>query len=165
MDALVRIFLKLFVMKQKNEHFEELPGFPKMETGFDVPEGYFDSFGERLRLRMEAENLSSRWKKIIFYLKPALGIAAGLAIMLTVYIYPPGNQRTSTLASVNNVAIGSDDQSELLTSTYASLITDGQFISALSEMDEYDASKMPKEDLADYLASNCSDFEILNANK
>ena len=153
-------------MKQKNEHFENLPGFPKMETGYRVPEEYFDTFGERLRLRMEAENLSSRRRKIIFYLKPALGLAAGLAIILTVYIYPPGNQRTSTLASVNNVAVvTADDQSESLTSTYASLITDGQLISALSEMDEYDASKMPKEDLADYLASSCSEFEILNANK
>jgi hypothetical protein len=153
-------------MKQKNEDFENLPGFPKMETGFEVPQGYFDSFGERLRLRMEDENLSSHRKRIIYYLKPALGLAAGLAIMLTVYIYPPGNQRTSALASVNNVAVGTaDDHSELLTSTYASLITDGQLISALTEMDEYDASKMPKEDLADYLASSCSDFEIINANK
>jgi hypothetical protein len=153
-------------MKQKKEHIENTPGFPKMETGFGIPEGYFDTFGDRLKLRMEAEHLSSRRRKIIFYLKPALGVAAGLAIMLTVYLYPPGNQRTSSLASVNNgVVVVAEEQTDLLTSTYASLITDGQFISVLSEMDEYDASKMPKEALADYLASNCSDFEILNAGK
>jgi hypothetical protein len=29
-------------------------------------------------------------------------------------------------------------------------------------MDDYDASKISKEGLADYLAFNCSDFEILN---
>jgi hypothetical protein len=154
-------------MKQSSENKKDKLGFPQLESGFSVPEGYFDSFGERLRLRMKAEQLSSsRRRTIIYYLKPALGVAAVLAVMLTVYLYPPGNQRTSSLAGVTNAAIApSEVQSELLASTYASLITDGQFISALSEMDEYDTSKMPKEDLADYLASNCSDFEILNSSK
>ena len=151
-------------MKQKNDPIKENAGFPKMESGFSVPEGYFDSFGERLKLKMDAERLTSRRRTMIYYLKPALGLAAGLAIMLMVYLYPPGNQRTSSLTSANNIAIAPvDDQSDLLASTYATLITDGQLIAALTEMDEYDASMMPKEDLADYLASNCSDFEILNA--
>ena len=153
-------------MKQENKNIEMKPGFPEMESGFNVPEGYFDSFGDRLKLRMEAEHLSFHRRRVIYYLKPALGLAAGVALILSVYLYPPGNQRTSSLATINNEAVAaSEDKSDLLSSAYASSITDGQFISALSEMDDYDASKMPKEELADYLATNCSEFEILNASK
>lgn len=154
-------------MKQKIDNIENRQGFPEMETGFTVPEGYFESFGERLKLRMDAELQSSRRRRnLIFYLKPALGLAAGLAIILTVFHYPPGIQRTATIVKMQNVSVVPiEDQKDPLPGTYALLLTDGQFYAALNEMDEYDASKLPKDELAEYLASNCSDFEILNANK
>jgi len=153
-------------MKEKKEHIELNPGFPKMETGYTVPEGYFESFGERLKMKMETKESVSRSAGILFYLKPALGIAAGLAIILTVYLHPYDNQQPVILSKLqSNQVVTSDDQTDALSNTYASIVSDGQFISALTEMDEYDASKMSKEALADYLASNCSDFEILNANK
>jgi hypothetical protein len=154
-------------MKQKIDNIENRQGFPEMETGFTVPEGYFESFGERLNLRMEAELQSSRRRRnLIFYLKPALGLAAGLAIILTVFRYPPGNQRTATIEKMQTVSVASvEDQKDPLPGTYALLLTDGQFFAALNEMDEYDAAKLPKDELAEYLASNCSDFEIINANK
>jgi hypothetical protein len=153
-------------MKKFNEHIDEKPGFPKMETGFKVPEGYFESFGERLKSRMEAERQVSRPMGVLRYLKPALGIAAGLAILLSVYVHFPINVRTGGLASVNiSDTLQQADRSDQMLHTYASIISEGQFFSALSEMDDYDASKMPKDALEDYLASNCSEFEILNANK
>ena len=153
-------------MKEKREDIEYKPGFPRMDTGYSIPEGYFESFGDRLKLRMESEKQISRSKRVLLYLKPALGFAASLAIILTVYLHPFSKQPVATNANVQNEAtISEDDQIDQISSTYASLVTDGQFFSALSEMDEYDASKMPKDALADYLATNCSDFEILNANK
>jgi hypothetical protein len=153
-------------MKEKKEHIELNQGISKMETGYTVPEGYFDSFGDRLKLRMEVKESVSRPAGILFYLKPALGLAAGLAIIVTVYLHPYGNQQAVILSKLqNSQVVSSDDQTDALSNTYASIVSDGQFISALTEMDEYDASKMSKEALADYLASNCSDFEILNANK
>lgn len=153
-------------MRKFNEHIEEEPSFPRMETGFKVPEGYFESFGERLKSRMEAEQPISRPMGVLHYLKPALGIAAGLAILLTVYFHSPINIRTERLATVKiSDTLQQADHSDQMSSTYASLISEGQFFSALTEMDDYDASKMPKDALVDYLASNCSEFEILNANK
>jgi hypothetical protein len=154
-------------MKQKIDNIEKRQGFPKLETGFSVPDRYFESFGERLKQRMDAELQSTRRRRnLIFYLKPALGLAAGLAIILTVFRYPPGNQRTATIEKMQNLSvIPVEDQKDPLPGTYASLLTDGQFFAALNEMDDYDASKLPKDELAEYLASNCSDFEILNANK
>ncbi len=156
-------------MKEKKLHIESDPDLPRLETGYSVPEGYFESFGERLNLRMQAERLkpaqqqSFRTKGVLFYLKPALGLAAGLAILLTVFLYPYIGQKSTLQANMQDSAsMKSDDPADLLSSTYASLISDGQFLLALTEMDDYDASKMSKEGLADYLAFNCSDFEILN---
>ncbi|HEY5511691.1 MAG TPA: hypothetical protein VIK10_11755 [Prolixibacteraceae bacterium] len=153
-------------MKKFDFNSENMPDLPKMETGFKVPDGYFESFGERLQLRLATEKRSSRSKGIIFYLKPALGIAAGLAIIVTVYLHYPANLNAVSKTTISmNDSLQQADQSEQIFSAVTSLSSDGQLIAAMSEMDEYNASKMPKEDLADYLASNCSDFEILNANK
>jgi hypothetical protein len=155
----------LLSMKKFDLNSENMPDLPKMETGFKVPDGYFESFGERLQLRLATEKKSSRSKGIIFYLKPALGIAAGLAIIVTVYLHYPTNISIGSTASIElSDTLQLADQSEQIFSAVTSLVSDGQLLSAMTEMDEYDASKMPKEELADYLASNCSDFEILNAN-
>jgi hypothetical protein len=103
---------------------------------------------------------------IMFYLKPALSLAAGLALLLSVYLHYPVRTRTEGVATVSNSdTLQQGDQLDQFATTYSSLVSDVQLISALSEMDEFDASKMSKDALADYLASNCSDFEILNDNK
>ncbi|MCX6221906.1 MAG: hypothetical protein NTZ69_13075 [Bacteroidia bacterium] len=153
-------------MKDKSEHIEIEPRFPKMESGYSVPEGYFETFGERLKYRMEGENQTKRSKSMLVYLRPALGIAAGLAIFLTLYLHPFGSQKQSLLAGIERTSdLSAGDQTDTMLSTYTSPVSDVQFFSALSEMDEYDASKISKDGLAEYLVSNCSDFEILNANK
>jgi hypothetical protein len=115
---------------------------------------------------MEAEAATTPSKGIIVYLKPLLGLAASLAIILSVTMHPFKSATVSPIAKIQHVTVTTtEDPSDLVTSTYASLVSDGQFLSALNGMDDYDASKMPKDALVDYLASNCSDFEILNANK
>jgi len=156
-------------MKEKKLHIENDPDSPRYETGYSVPDGYFESFSERLNLRMQAEGLKSaqqqnfRTRGVLFYLKPALGLAAGLAILLSVFLYPYMGHKSTLQADMQDSAgMKSDDPADLLPSTYASLISDAQFLLALTEMDDYDASKISKEGLADYLAFNCSDFEILN---
>ena len=153
-------------MNYKEEHKENEAGFPVMETGFRVPEGYFESFGDRLKQRMEAERILPRRRSIQYYIKPALGLAAGLAVILTVFLYSGPDQQELIMAAVQSGGpVPGDEQTDQLTSTLANQISEVQFFSAITEMDEYDASKMPKEDLADYLASNCNDLEILYASK
>ena len=159
-------------MKERKLHIGNDPDLTKIETGYSVPEGYFESFGERLIHRMEAEEAKQnprqifRTKGVLFYLKPALGIAAGLAIMFTVYLHPYSSQKKYLQANMQESAnLIFDDQTDPLSNTYASLISDSQFFLALTEMEDYDASKISKAELVDYLASNCSDLEILNANK
>jgi hypothetical protein len=154
-------------MKKKSEEIEGIPGFPKIESGYRVPDGYFESFGERLKLRMDADRpVSSGRNGIVFYLKPLLGLAAGLAIILTVYLYSADQQPEVSFVNLQqDSALIVGDRSETYSATLTSQISEVSFFSAIAEMDEFDASKMPKEELADYLASNCSDLEILYANK
>lgn len=159
-------------MKDKKLHIRNDPGFTKIETGYFAPEGYFESFGERLYRRMEAEEAKQNNKQIfrkrgvLLYLKPALGIAAGLAILVTLYLHPNSNQNRNLQVIIQDSAsLIFDDQTDPLSNTFATLVSDGQFFLALTEMDDYDASKLSRDELVDYLASNCSDLEILNANK
>lgn len=153
-------------MKAKKINIEMEPGFPRMDTGYGIPEGYFESFGERLNKRMQEEHQMPKARGIMFYLKPALSLAAGLALLLSVYLHYPVKVRTEGIATVgHNDTLQQGDQLDQFATTYSSLVSDVQLISAISEMDEYDPSKMSKDALTDYLASNCSDFEILNANK
>lgn len=154
-------------MKKKREDIEVTPGFSKMETGYCVPEGYFETFGDRLKQRMEADRKRSPERRgVMFYMKPLIGLAAGLAIVLTVYLnFPDQSQEVSFVSLQPDGSLPVEDQSETLSATLASQISEVSFFTALTEMDEYDASKMPKEELADYLSSNCSDLEILYASK
>ena len=140
-------------MKKLDLNNENMRESLKIDSGFKVPEGYFETFGERLQLRIETEKGTTRSNGIIFYLKPFLGIAAGLAIIITVYLHYPSYITTESITSVSmNDTLQQADQSDQAFSTITSLVSDGQLFSALTEMDEYDASKMPKEELADYLA-------------
>jgi hypothetical protein len=154
-------------MKKKQENIEKVPGFPKMGTGYSVPEGYFESFGERLKMRMDHEaHPVSGTRGIMFYLRPVMGLAAGLAIVLSIYLYSSEKQQKISYAQLQNESANpSDNRSETLSATLESQISEIGFFSAFTEMDEFDASKMPKEELTDYLASRCSDLEILYANK
>ncbi|MEI7828334.1 MAG: hypothetical protein WCI31_01120 [Prolixibacteraceae bacterium] len=153
-------------MKDKIVHSKDEPLFPKMESGFTVPEGYFESFGERLNRRMEEVPRATRSINMLHFLKPALGLAAGLALLLTLYLHPFISQKQAVVIGVENATdLSVIEETDPMLNTYSSMISDGQFITALSEMDEYDASKISKDGLAEYLVSNCSDFEILNANK
>ena len=153
-------------MNNKEEHRENEAGFPMLESGFRVPDGYFESFGDRLKQRMEAERILPGRRSILYYIKPALGLAAGLAVILTVFLYTGPDQQEMNMAAVQSGGpVSGEEQTDQLSNTLANQISEVQFFSAITEMDEYDASKMPKEDLADYLASNCNDLEILYASK
>ncbi|MCE1197776.1 MAG: hypothetical protein LWW85_02305 [Marinilabiliales bacterium] len=147
--------------KDLNRDFENR--FPKRETGFTVPEGYFATFEDRLKLPPIEGVQGKGALKRMHYMRPFIGIAASLAILMTVYRqFTIRENIASNEATEVKMGRMADDASDSMTSTYATMISDGQFFAALNEMDEFDTSKMPKEALADYLASNCSDSEIVN---
>lgn len=153
--------------KERKIMMESKSDRPKMTAGFSVPDGYFDSFSERLARRMEMEQPVHKKSGLMLYLRPALGVAASLAILLSIYLRFPSRVTTEEISLANTTvdSLRLADQTEQLSSNFVALLSEKQLISAFSEMDEFDASKMPKDALAEYLANDCSDLEILNASK
>ena len=76
--SLSKVLVMLMSMKKLDLYNVSLPESPKIDSGFKVPEGYFESFGERLQLRMETEKGITRSKGIIFYLKPLQFVTVSL---------------------------------------------------------------------------------------
>ena len=72
----------------------------KDNNPFDVPEGYFDSFQQRMKERIERENETQR-PGLIRMMKPWLGLAAGFLFIIALYItFGPDFSNTKT-AEVN----------------------------------------------------------------
>ncbi len=57
----------------------------KDNSPFSVPEGYFDTFHDRLIRRIEQESPAEK-RSIISVLKPWMGMAAGFLLIVAVYI-------------------------------------------------------------------------------
>ena len=66
-------------MKQKEENIENLFSNRGKHQPFRVPEGYFETFGDRLKARIEEEQQPDKERSLLFYLKPALMMAASFA--------------------------------------------------------------------------------------
>ena len=153
-------------MKEQDENIENLLGKLRRQQPFKIPENYFETFANRLQSRIDVEDQSVRKKSLFFYLKPALSIAASIVIvMLLVYVpigkFLPSNegylsQNMSLKDSIDTVGI---IPVELIT-----YFTDGQFLSAVSEMNELDTRKLSADSLADYIAANYNDYEIIANN-
>ncbi|MDR2911622.1 MAG: hypothetical protein LBV47_09745 [Bacteroidales bacterium] len=130
----------------------------KKENPFVVPPQYFDNFSARLQIRIEAEKVAampSRKKQIIYFLKPAFSLVAGLALIFLLVYFPLKNHKNGQLANNTN------QNTELTDENYISLIEgiDEELLYAFINEpvinDEYS-----DEELVSYLSSATSDFEI-----
>jgi hypothetical protein len=161
-------------MKEENENIDHRLEGLKNERAFRVPDGYFDTFTERLSTRIEQESKPS-WRISWFaYLKPALGIAAVLAIAFLL-VYVPVNL---SLPQYNNGSVASNEQIKdssktntdainELSATFESLVhlSQSQFLSTLEEVDSHnDPSQMDPAALEAYLADNSFDYDFIGSN-
>ncbi|MFA9389043.1 MAG: hypothetical protein ACERKD_04520 [Prolixibacteraceae bacterium] len=62
--------------------------FPKNKVPFSVPDGYFQTFSERMIDQIEAQNQPLKKQIIVRYLKPILSLAASFAIIFTLIYIP-----------------------------------------------------------------------------
>lgn len=152
-------------MKELENNIENRLDHLKMGQPFTVPEGYFETFHERLKARIEAEERPEPKRGLLFYLKPALGLAASFAlIFLLVYVplvkFMPGKDYMAQQTTDNVTADTSADISPAVFSYF----TEGQFLSAFEEMEEYNTNTISPDAIVEYLAINCSDYEIVKAN-
>ncbi len=153
-------------MKEQDENIENPLGKLNKEHPFYVPENYFETFADRLKSRIEDEEKSGRKKTLYFYLKPALSIAASIAlIVLLINVpltkFPPSNQGYLSQNQPSKDSVDSDGVIPVELITY---FTEGQFLSAVSEMNELDKRKLSPDSLGDYIAANYNDYEIIANN-
>lgn len=129
----------------------------KKENPFRVPENYFDDFSARLQVKLDAEQNAVPVKKnnIIRYLKPAIGLAAGFALIFSLAYWP--------LKTLTPNRTAENDVQEISVSDmlFASAV-EGIDVNSFYELLEKPAEneQLSDEDLANYVNTNVSEYEI-----
>ena len=132
----------------------------KKENPFKVPEHYFDDFSARLQMKLDAEKMGVPKKqiKIIQFLKPAIGLAAGFALIFTLSYWP---LRILTPDQQANNTIFETDFNEMLYANMAEGIDQSSFYALLDEPNN--STQLSNEDLAIIVNSNSSEYDIYSA--
>jgi len=160
-------------MKEENDNIEQWLDHLKNAKTFRVPENYFEDFAGRLRTRIEEESKPAPRISWFMYLKPALGIAAVLAIAFILVEIPINlSVRNQKLLSENNntlttnqpsIETAATSLSNELTASFESLaqLSQSQFLSTLEAVDQEGKSQIDSKTLEEYLADNSCDYEIV----
>ena len=154
-------------MKEENENIENLFGSHKKGQPFRVPEGYFETFADRLKERIEEEEQPNKKRTLFVYLKPVLMMAASIAVIMLLVFAPIKKYLPSTdKGYIAQQKLNSDsvDSSVIVPATLISYFSEGQFLSAVSDMNELDADTISTDNLGDFIAANYNDFEIIANN-
>jgi len=153
-------------MKKTDENRENLFGDLRKTQPFRVPENYFETFADRLKVRIAEEEYQRKNKPLLFYLKPAFTIAASLAITMLL-LYVPYRKFTSPdpemIAQQRLVNDAADSLNAIPVSIF-SYFSDDQFISAVRAMNDLDSQSLSAENLADFIAADYSEYEIIANN-
>lgn len=129
----------------------------RKENPFKVPDNYFDDFSARLQVKMEAEKagISKNRNKIVQFIKPALGLAAGFALIVMLAYWPLKTFTPNQLANNVDTEI---DISEMLYANMVEGIDVNSFYALLEESNGYE--QFSDEDLATYVNTNSSEYDI-----
>jgi hypothetical protein len=136
----------------------------KREHPFDVPEGYFEAFSERVSDLVKEEEASGSLFRVR-YLKPVVGIVATVAAILLL-VFLPFNEFLSGYITDDDLALIKTENVDILESflsdEYLENLGESSFIFTIDELMLSEEDKeIDIDELEDYIASNYSDFEIL----
>jgi len=129
----------------------------KKENPFRVPENYFEDFSARLHERLEAEKagVHRNQNRIIQFLKPAIGLAAGFALIFTLSYWPlrifTPNEQAKNLNTGNS-------ESEMLYASWVEGIDENSFYAMLDNPNG--SVNFTDDDLADFVNTNSSEYDI-----
>ncbi len=154
-------------MKKTDENTENKFENHKKDQPFRVPDNYFETFEDRLMVRIREEEQSNKKRSLFFYLKPALMMAASFAfVMLLIYVpakkfFPSTGKAYVIKQKVN---IDSVDSVKVLPTTIFDYFSEAQFLSAVSDMEELKSDTLSNDSLADFIAANYSDYDVFANN-
>ena len=128
-------------MKKTDGNIENQLGNIKKGQPFRVPENYFETFADRLMIRIAEEGgeLHRKKRSLVIYLRPILMVAASILLVMLLFSVP-----TSRF--------------------FSSDFSEGQFLLAVSDMKDLDNKTLTSESLADYIATNYSEYDIIANN-
>jgi hypothetical protein len=131
------------------------------EQPFGVPKNYFDDFPARLHAKIEAEKHAPLQKQnsVIRYLKPALGLAAGFAMIFLIVYWPIKSFLPAYLAKKESYIEQTTNNEDIYLS-YIEKLDESSFFSLLNGNGESILTGFNDEDLLSYISSNVSDYEI-----
>ncbi|WP_313807904.1 hypothetical protein [Flavobacterium sp.] len=116
-------------MKQFDLHND-----PKIESGFKIPENYFESFEERLMQQLPEKDVRvvSLWKRKTTWIS---AIAAVVTVSLGVWLYT--NSQTTELQTTTETYLAY--QSDITTEDIAAQLTDADITAFENELGLYGA--------------------------
>lgn len=129
----------------------------KKENPFRVPENYFEDFSARLQVRLEAEKagVPKNQNRVIQFLKPAIGLAAGFALIFTLSYWPlrifTPSEQAKNITTVNS-------ESEMLYASWVEGIDENSFYAMLENPNG--SVDFTDDDLADFVNTNSSEYDI-----
>lgn len=153
---------KIVNNEYKNNKMKELENIApelskiKKENPFRVPENYFDDFQARLQAKLdEQQEKRGRGSVVIRYLKPAIGLAAGFALVFSLAYWPLKTLTPDVVADNNMNEI---NVNEMLFVSAVEGIDENSFYELLENknVDE----QLSDEDVASYLNDNVTEYEI-----
>lgn len=129
----------------------------KKENPFKVPEHYFDDFSARLQMKLEAEKMivPAKQNRFIYYLKPALGLAASFALIFMLVYWPLKTFTPNQTANNNTDTEMSEDEGYL---SIVEKMDENSFFALLYE--PANAVEFSDEDLVAYINTNITDYDI-----
>lgn len=110
----------------------------KIETGFKVPEAYFETFEERLFERIAQTEVAtpikvvSLWQRKTFWVS---GIAAAVVLALGTWLYFENNTKEASITSQEYLAYSND----ITTEDIAQHLTDEDITALETELTSFDA--------------------------
>jgi len=129
----------------------------KKENPFKVPEHYFDDFSARLQMKLEAGKMivPAKQNRFIYYLKPALGLAASFALIFMLVYWPLKTFTPNQTANNNTDTEISEDEGYL---SIVEKMDENSFFALLYE--PTNAVEFSEEDLVAYINTNITDYDI-----
>lgn len=140
------------------------PDFPKRlkKNPFKTPDNYFESIEDRVMqsIRQENKKESTAFSgKVIRLLKPALAVAASLAILFMLVYYPIEHFTSKKIAKATRTQTITPDTMDPLSLTI-SLIDENSLINTIVNEEEAASEEINADEVLAYLSSDMNDLEI-----
>jgi hypothetical protein len=144
----------------KKENIESDFSERSKSNPFRTPEGYFDTVEDRIMGAItHSEKPKHNSPQIIRFLKPALTLAASLAMVYFMVYFPVNYLKTKSTAQTEVTDSANSDIFDAYSLSF-SLIDDNTLVNTIYSEDANPNSNINSDDMLAYISSGMNDIEI-----